>query len=587
MAVSVGAQEERISELSQQLQDAQRSQPGGGGAQVTDEEREEMTRRAAAAEAEKRRLQQELATANREKAARAAEFEKLKTLLVETKQRARAAQAQAGKAGGEGASTQQSPQQLRAEQQKEQRQQQAQQQMEAKMTTQEARISELSQQLQQAQRTGSQSPQSAGGVSQSPQQQRAQQQKEQRQLQAQKEMGTKLQQSQTELRQMQQRNTELQSEVQQATAAAQAAVAEAEASRAAANSLSDATRQRASAASPSMRSPPGLGLRHALRQQPMPGHASPLAHLAHGQAPSPVPQSTWGPTAAAVAAVVQDDGHGWESRESAKESIDTWFEHAVDVIGSAVHVTTREERKEWGALASDLAKWMQAVTARTFTKVGSDEELAALAAATHVSLQIPAGPQLTRPDVLKIVDTLGKVRRLLDRLSGREQELRVWARAERDGGEQARTMLAGVLFHALDIVHASVLVTPQTQRVRLAESIMEQLTRVENGLVNAISAMDDGELMVLTKLLLEIEYFELVRLRCLLPRFAQANLTFEARLLVCFCSWKRSLRQSLHGSRSCWRRWTAPGMPTTRTEHSRLSCATSRRSGARGSGSRR
>ena len=39
---------------------------------------------------------------------------------------------------------------------------------------------------------------------------------------------------------------------------------------------------------------------------------------------------------------------------------------------------------------------------------------------------------------------------MLDRLSGKEQELRVWARAERDGGEQARTMLAGVLFHALE-----------------------------------------------------------------------------------------------------------------------------------------
>ena len=281
-------------------------------------------------------MQQELATANREKAAGNAEFEKLKTMLAETKQRARAAQAQAGKGDGEGGSTQQSPQQ-----------------------------------------------------------QRAQQQKEQRQLQAQKEMGDKLKQSQTQLRQMQQRNTELQTEVQQATAAAQAAVAEVEASRAAANSSSAADRQRQAAGSPTMRSPSGHpSMRHAV-QQPMPGQASPLAHLSHGQAPSPVPQSTWGPTAAAVAAVVQDGIHGWESRESAKKSIDVWLLHAVDVIGSAVHVTTRDERKEWGALASDLATWLEAVTARTFTKVGSDEELAALAAATHASLQIPAGPQLT------------------------------------------------------------------------------------------------------------------------------------------------------------------------------------------------
>ena len=72
--------------------------------------------------------------------------------------------------------------------------------------------------------------------------------------------------------------------------------------------------------------------------------------------------------------------------------------------------------------------------------------------------------------------------------------------AERGGGEPARTALAGVLFHALDVVHASgdyrsclsalfrpffvamwsglnqfwlgaVLVTPQQQRVRLAEQV--------------------------------------------------------------------------------------------------------------------
>ena len=71
--------------------------------------------------------------------------------------------------------------------------------------------------------------------------------------------------------------------------------------------------------------------------------------------------------------------------------------------------------------------------------------------------------------------------------------------AERGGGEPARTALAGVLFHALDVVHASgaylfsrrafhlgrlakwanrnlspdaVLVTPQQQRVRLAEQVL-------------------------------------------------------------------------------------------------------------------
>ena len=39
-----------------------------------------------------------------------------------------------------------------------------------------------------------------------------------------------------------------------------------------------------------------------------------------------------------------------------------------------------------------------------------------------------------------------------------------------------------------------------------------QLQRVENGLLHAVSAMGDEELLVLTKLLIEIEHFELVSL---------------------------------------------------------------------------
>jgi hypothetical protein len=82
---------------------------------------------------------------------------------------------------------------------------------------------------------------------------------------------------------------------------------------------------------------------------------------------------------------------GWESRDSAKESIEAWLEHALDVVGASVHITTREERKEWAALTSKLSAWLSAATARTFTNVATDEELATLAAATHSTLQAVPG----------------------------------------------------------------------------------------------------------------------------------------------------------------------------------------------------
>ena len=46
--------------------------------------------------------------------------------------------------------------------------------------------------------------------------------------------------------------------------------------------------------------------------------------------------------------------------------------------------------------------------------------------------------------------------------------------------------------------------------------ILVQLQRVENGLLHAVSVMGDEELLVLTKLLIEIENFELVSLRMFL-----------------------------------------------------------------------
>lgn len=121
------------------------------------------------------------------------------------------------------------------------------------------------------------------------------------------------------------------------------------------------------------------------------------------------------------------------------------------------------------------------------------------------------------------------------------------AQADRDGGKQACTVIAGVLFHALDIVHASVLVTPQTQRVRLADGISRQLTRIEHGFGEVLSCMPEDQLSTLTKLLLEIEYFEIVRrYRITVPRclvFGRGGSTFAVllalKLRLATRRWKR------------------------------------------------
>jgi len=39
-----------------------------------------------------------------------------------------------------------------------------------------------------------------------------------------------------------------------------------------------------------------------------------------------------------------------------------------------------------------------------------------------------AGPQLTRPDVLAVVETMQIINTVLERLASREEELRLWAR---------------------------------------------------------------------------------------------------------------------------------------------------------------
>ena len=81
-------------------------------------------------------------------------------------------------------------------------------------------------------------------------------------------------------------------------------------------------------------------------------------------------QSSWVPTAAAIASaihasaspavIIHGGAHkgGWGSRSAAKEFVDRWFEHAHDMIGASVHVTTREERKAWVSCHNIAAVWV-------------------------------------------------------------------------------------------------------------------------------------------------------------------------------------------------------------------------------------
>ena len=73
--------------------------------------------------------------------------------------------------------------------------------------------------------------------------------------------------------------------------------------------------------------------------------------------------------------------------------------------------------------------------------------------------------------------------------------------------------------------------------ITLLCQILVQLQRVENGLLHAVSAMGDEELLVLTKLLIEIEHFELVSLRMLLLVSCSCRVL---RLSYCFLVSRKS-----------------------------------------------
>ena len=388
MAVSVGAQEERISLLTQQLEEAEARasdvQPSGRLAQL-----EESLRSATAQKADVERKLARSEQATRELSRRAEQ-------AAEQTQEAVAAQQAAEQALSQAQSVNASPQEQDAATRRaaaaEADKRRLQQELGAahrQQAAQKSEVEKLKAQLAESKKSGS-AQNGARRAHDTGQPSPKQKQKEERLLQAQQEMEGKLRKAWNDMKAMQKRNTELLSEVQEATAAAQAARAEAEAARAHGG---------ASMRLPSPVRPyggPGPSLH--------PGHASSLALLSHSGSSnrsSKVPQSTWVPTAAAVAAAVSPNGSmslgvdanlvGWESRDSAKESIESWLGHALDVVGASVHVTTRDERKEWSTLATKLNTWLSGVTARAFTKVATDEELAKLAAATHSTLQAAPG----------------------------------------------------------------------------------------------------------------------------------------------------------------------------------------------------
>ena len=393
MAVSVSAQEERISLLTRQLEEAEARASRASDVQHVGRlaQLEESLRSATAQKAEVERKLARSEQSMRELSRRAEQAAKQTQQAVAAQQAAEQALSQAQSAAGDGsASKQEQDAATRRAAAAEADKRRLQQELGAahrQQAAQKAEVEKLTAQLAESKKSvaaqnGARRAHDAGQPSPK------QKQKEERLLQAQQEMEGKLRKAWNDMKALQKRNTELLSEVQEATAAAQAASAEAEAARAHGGGsmrLSSPVR------------PYGGPSLH-------PGHASSLALLSHSGSSnrsSKVPQSTWVPTAAAVAAAVSPSGSmssgvsatlvGWESRDSAKESIESWLGHALDVVGASVHVTTRDERKEWSTLATKLNTWLSGVTARTFTKVATDQELAKLAAATHSTLQATPG----------------------------------------------------------------------------------------------------------------------------------------------------------------------------------------------------
>ncbi len=391
MAISVGAQEEQISLLTQQLERAQAQASRGADAQADGRMRQlqESLRTATAQKADVERKLARSEQSTRELSRRAEQAAEQTQQAVAAQQAAEQslsqAQAAAKNASAVNVSQQEHDATTRRAAAAEADKRRLQQELGAAQRQQAAQKTEIEKlKAQVAESKKSVATQkvvrrSNDTVQPSPKQK----QKEERLMQAQKEMEGKLRKAMTDMNALQKRNTELLSEVQEATAAAQEAAAHA-------------------SGGGSMRLPSAV---HAYGGPSLhPGQASSLALLSHSGSssrPSKVPQSTWGSTAAAVAAAVSPYGSiasgvsatlvGWESRDSAKESIQVWLEHALDVVGASVHITTREERKEWAALTTKLSAWLSAATARTFTKVAADEELATQAAAMHSTLQAVPG----------------------------------------------------------------------------------------------------------------------------------------------------------------------------------------------------
>ena len=156
-----------------------------------------------------------------------------------------------------------------------------------------------------------------------------------------------------------------------------------------------------------------------------------------------------------------------------------------------------------------LVAWIGAVSPRSLFHAGTEGELLVALAAQADTLHGCAIDQaVSAQDIVTASKGLGQLEKLLARIARRESEI---SELLRSGGEPCRRRLHGVLCRALDVVHAIAVqaIASRTQRQRFALQIESVLGALDGrkGIATALTTLDAERLLLLAKLISEVEHF--------------------------------------------------------------------------------